>query len=182
MACTSTVIRSVQIDAHPEHLGRAFCQGQTWTGQYRVCEAADSASMLRLSHETRAFGTGRRPWSLRFRASACVYKGAFGRNLSKCKSSVTGSGRAGNPTGGAGQGAESVACERPCPLGFPHVAAGHNWRKRFKIGGETMIGIWAGMKLCRSALLQPCRVASQQGHPRILRGSADRLSTNGGLA
>ena len=48
--------------------------------------------------------------------------------------------------------------------------------------GETMIGIWADMRSCKSAMLQPCRSASREGHPRGQTGSASRPSAIAGVA
>ena len=51
-----------------------------------------------------------------------------------------------------------------------------------KSRGKTMIGICAGMKWCRAAMLRPCRSASRLLHPRLRSVSTNRPSTNTGVA
>lgn len=89
----------------------------------------------------------------------------------------------GSATRSAGQGARDVAdgslvlpgASRSQPPGKTGIALS-------KPRGETMIEIRAGMRSCRSAMLQPCRPASCKGHPRILLGLASNPTTSAGVA
>ena len=86
-------------------------------------------------------------------------------------------------TRSAGQGARDTAdgssvlpgASRSQPPGRADAAV-------TKPRGETLIGIWADMRSCKSAMLQPCRPASRQGHPRVQTGSASRPSAIAGVA
>ena len=89
----------------------------------------------------------------------------------------------GSATRSAGQGARDTAdgssvlsgASRSQPQGRTGTAVS-------KPRGETMIEIRAGMRSCRSAMLQPCLSASCKGHPRILPGSVRNPSTSAGVA